>query len=91
MGSQVLSLAQRREQQASLEQSGPAGGDAGDGTGGASTPAASAAAAGGAGGAAAPALATRLTAIKPTGTRRRTLAVVNADSPTYTGALGVPV
>ena len=110
---QVLSLAQRRERAAALQQrlsvadasnatgggaapagsgaaSGaqqrPSGADASGATGGGAVPASSGAASG-AGAAAAPAPGEWLTALKPTGTQRRTLAEVNAGSPTYTGAL----
>ena len=82
---QVLSLAQRRERAAALQQRLSVA-DASNATGGGAAPASSGAASG-ADAAAAPAPGEWLTALKPTGTQRRTLAEVNAGSPTYTGAL----
>ena len=80
----MLSLAQRRERAAALQQRTSVADDS-NATSGSTEPASSGAASG-AGAAAAPAPGEWLTALKPTGTQRRTLAEVNAGSPTYTGA-----
>lgn len=82
---QVLSLAQRRERAAALQQRLSVA-DASNTTGNAPAAPAGSGAASGADAAAAPAPGEWLTALKPTGTQRRTLAEVNAGSPTYTGA-----